>query len=112
MYKKFNRKSIRINGYDYSQEGMYFITICTRDRKCILANVGADASVRPKLTSMGIIVNECIYNIKEIYEGVRIEKYVIMPNHIHMIIYIGRTEASAPTKDNTRNKVSFHKKVL
>ena len=112
MNKKFNRKSIRIHGYDYSQEGMYFVTICTKNRENMLSSVGADASVRPTLTVIGEIVNQSIYNIQDIYDDVKIEKSVIMPNHVHMIIYIGRTEASAPTKNNTRNKVSFNKNML
>jgi len=104
MNKKFNRKSIRIREYDYSQEGMYFVTICTKNREKLLSNVGADASVRT--TKIGEIVRQSIYNTEEIYNGVKIINSVIMPNHIHLIIYIGRTEASAPTKNNTRNKIS------
>ena len=112
MSKIYNRRSIRVRGYDYSQEGMYFVTMCTKNRAQILSTVGADASVRPKLTKIGEVVNQNIHNIEEIYEEVRLEKYIIMPNHIHMIIYIGRTEASAPTKHNPRNKISFSKKML
>ena len=102
---KYNRRSIRIKEYDYSKEGMYFITICTQDRKKILSEiVGADDPVCPQLTSIGKIVDNIIREIDKIYNNVYIDKYVVMPNHIHLIIIIkgGRTESSAPTKNNTR----------
>ena len=74
-----NRKPNRLEDYDYSQNGAYFITICTRDRKRILSQiVGDDAHIVPK--PFGQIAEKYIRNVPEI------EKYVIMPDHIHMII--------------------------
>ena len=87
------RKQNRIDGYDYSQNGAYFITICTRDRRKILSDiVGDDAHIVP--TPYGRIAEKYIRNVPEI------EKYVIMPDHIHMIIQLdnGPMWASAPTK--------------
>ena len=86
------RKPIRLKGYDYSSEGMYFITICTKDKHCILCDiVGATVPGRPQteLTAIGIHINNAIrfYNANKI---ILIDKYVIMPNHIHMIIAINR----------------------
>lgn len=96
---KKNRRSIRIKEYDYSKEGMYFVTICTQNRRKILSRienidnenifVGADASVCPiKLTLIGRIVEISMKNIEKIYDNIILDKYVIMPNHIHMIIII------------------------
>ena len=87
-----NRKPNRIEGYDYSQDGAYFVTICTQDRKKILSQVvGDDAHIVPK--PYGRIVEKYIRNVNEI------EKYVIMPDHIHMIIRLdnGSMWASTPT---------------
>ena len=128
---KRKRKIIRIQGYDYSKEGLYFITICTEGRKEILSkintetksyihrqnrdkNVGADDPVRPQLKIIGKIVNDRINDIERIYENIKIHKYIIMPNHVHMIIEIenGRTESSAPTKDNTRIKINNNERML
>ena len=86
------RKPIRLKGYDYSSQGMYFITICTKDKHCILCDiVGATVPGRPhtELTAIGIHINNSIrfYNANKI---ILIDKYVIMPNHIHMIIVINR----------------------
>ena len=87
------RKNIRLPNFDYGNTGAYFITICVKDRKPILSNiVGDDAHIVPK--QYGIIVEKYIRNIPEI------EKYVIMPDHIHIIIRInnGTMWASSPTK--------------
>ena len=97
------RKPNRLKGFDYSSNGVYFITICTDNRKCILSKiVGAD-SIRPcnvQLTKYGEIVKIGIENISKIYKDCLVDDYVIMPNHIHLIItinnYSGRI-ISAPT---------------
>ena len=99
------RKPNRLDYYDYSQNGAYFITICVKDMKQILAKitleeiVGANI-VRPAaLTEIGKTVDIAINNIPNIYQDVFIDNYVIMPNHIHLIILIdgdGRT-MFAPT---------------
>ncbi|MBQ8683878.1 MAG: transposase [Clostridia bacterium] len=93
------RKNNRLENYDYNTAGVYFVTICTKNRKPLLCNivsckndtVGDDAHIVPK--PIGIVVEKYIRNVPEI------EKYVIMPNHIHLLIRIenGRMKASAPT---------------
>lgn len=92
---KFNRKPNRLKNYDYSSQGAYFITICTLDRKCTLSHiVGGDALIAPQtnLTHFGEIAREYIESMPGI------DKYVIMPNHIHLLIAIdGPMKASAPT---------------
>ena len=97
-----NRKRNRLEDYDYSQNGAYFITICTRDRRKILSEiVGDDAHIVPK--PYGQIAEKYIRNVPEI------EKYVIMPDHIHMIIQLdnGSMWASTPTDvKTTKNKIS------
>jgi REP element-mobilizing transposase RayT len=86
------RKSIRLRGYDYSQNGTYFITICTKDRELILGNfdVGAAAFSGPyvSLSPYGQIADQYIGNINEQYPGISVPVYCIMPNHIHLIIAI------------------------
>ena len=73
------RKKIRAGEYDYSQCGAYFVTICTQNRRPILSNiVGDDAHIVPK--RYGQIAEKYLKNAAEI------EKYVIMPDHIHMLI--------------------------
>ena len=96
------RKPIRLPDYDYSSPGSYFVTICTKDRRCILSDisVGADALGGPnlQLTDTGKAVEQYILSTDHI-PGFRVNKYVVMPNHIHMILRIdsGPPRASAPT---------------
>ncbi len=86
------RKPNRLKNYDYSQCGAYFITACTKSRHEILWNVGATfgrPSESPQLSEYGIIIKNEIDHIDAIYNYiVTIDKYVIMPNHIHMIILL------------------------
>ncbi len=96
------RKNVRLCGYDYSVEGAYFITICVKDKKQILSKiVGDDAHIVPQnhLSIYGLICDKYIKNINAVYENVSVDKYVIMPNHVHMIISLhGTMRASSPTK--------------
>ena len=98
------RKQIRIKDFDYSTAGAYFVTVCTKDRNKILwQSVGAD-NIRPKsisLSPVGEIVEQGILQISEHYKSITVDKYCIMPDHIHLIIRINCDESgriiSAPT---------------
>jgi REP element-mobilizing transposase RayT len=96
------RKQNRLQNYDYSGDGYYFITICTQNHAQILCEiVGDDAHIVP--TPFGIITEKYIKSI------VGIDKYVIMPNHIHLIIKIdnGTMWASSPTQSISQLIKSF-----
>ncbi len=82
------RKPTRLKEYDYSTPGAYFITICTKDRKEILSQIVGQglAPAENRLTVYGNIAKEQIELLKIRYPGIKIEKYVIMPNHIHILI--------------------------
>lgn len=85
------RKSNRLQGYDYSKNGAYFVTICTHNRKILFGDVGAD--------SISARMIDTVFNqtIKQ-YPYIECPKYVIMPNHFHAIIIINRADMeSAPT---------------
>jgi len=85
------RKNIRLPNYDYSQNGAYFITICTYNRKKIFGAVGADSiSART--------VAEVFEEVVSTYANVSSPKYVVMPDHFHALIVIERADMeSAPT---------------
>ncbi len=87
------RKQTRWNEYDYSNKGAYFITICTNGRKQILSHIPAEIGVtedaqQPNLTSYGKIAEDCINQIGNFYEDIKIDQFVIMPNHIHLILFV------------------------
>ena len=98
------RKPNRLSSYDYDREGAYFLTVCTQDRKCLLSRiVGDDALGVPQnlLTDMGKIVEKHIRSGNQM-DRIKVEKYVIMPNHIHIILIVemdtnGTPRASSPT---------------
>ena len=76
------RKKNRLDSYDYSLNGAYFITICTEERRCLLSTVVGAILDRPayvRLTEWGQYVEEAILRIPQCYPDVRLEKYVIMP---------------------------------
>lgn len=96
------RKQMRLKEFNYNTAGAYFITFCVKDRQPILSEttVGAN-SVRPKLTKYGEIVDTAINEIPKIYNGISVDNYVIMPDHVHLLLQIlssddGRT-VFAPT---------------
>lgn len=80
---------MRLQDYDYNQNGTYFLTICSDNRRCIFSDiVGAiHESPNVKLTEYGKIVESTISQMSNKY-GIIIEKYVIMPNHIHLLLSI------------------------
>jgi REP element-mobilizing transposase RayT len=100
------RKSIRLREYDYSQNGSYFITFCVENGTELLGTVGHDALGVPcmQLSEYGDIISEEIAETPSHYENITVPKYVVMPNHVHMIIEIansaGTPRASCPTVPN------------
>ncbi len=85
------RKPSRLTNYNYSQNGYYFITICTYNKEKILCNIVGDGACdipQIELTHYGEIVNEYIKKMDLQYDNIKINKYVIMPNHIHLIVEI------------------------
>ncbi|TVL99890.1 MAG: transposase [Candidatus Brocadia sp. WS118] len=79
------RKSIRLKDYDYSRAGAYFITICTYNRECILGDVTDREMI---LNQFGKTVLECWNSLTGRYANIGLDKFVVMPNHIHGIIKI------------------------
>ena len=84
------RKSPRLQGYDYSENGYYFVTICTHEKKCIFGKPN-------DLNELGIIVLQGILKIPEHYPQVAIDKFVVMPNHVHLLIYLESGNADLKT---------------
>lgn len=79
------RKIIRLNDLYYTKKGMYFITICTKNRIEILGQI-KDKDI--KLTKEGKITRKLTQEIEKIFDNITINEYIIMPNHVHMIIEI------------------------
>ena len=77
------RKHIRLRNYDYSSEGYYFITICTAQRKCFFGYIENGIMI---LNDIGKIANEYLLNIPNHFKNALLDEFIVMPNHIHMIL--------------------------
>ncbi len=86
------RKRNRLPEYDYNSSGIYYITVCTKEKERILSHIAVGATIgRPpivRLTLIGRIVKEAVLKIPSIYPMVEVNHYVIMPNHIHLLLSI------------------------
>ena len=85
------RKAARLKNYDYSSPGAYFITICTHEKAPILSRILPGNGIEPPesiLTECGAIVQEQIISLASRYTNIHLDKYVIMPNHIHILFSV------------------------
>ena len=85
MEEKYHRRSIRLQGFDYSQAGYYFVTICTKEKTHYFGKITHGKMLQ---SIVGGFVYRCLLNIPKHYPNVPLDEYVIMPNHIHVIIVI------------------------
>ena len=100
-----NRKPTRLKDYNYSRPGAYFITICTKDKQKLLSEiVGGGVLDAPQnhYTAFGEIANKYICQMNRFYQNISVEHYVIMPNHIHLLLQItdddyGTSRTPSPT---------------
>ena len=93
-----NRRSLRLQNFNYNSVGTYFITICTENRGELLSQiVGGDVPDAPtyiRLSHLGMIADQCIRQMNGFYDTFCVEAYVIMPNHIHLLLTITEEGAS------------------
>ena len=77
------RKSLRLRGYDYSQNGLYFITICTQNRFCFFGNINDGNMI---LNESGQMIQYWLQQIPSKFPDIYLHEYIVMPNHIHFIV--------------------------
>ena len=112
------RKPTRLKEYDYSAPGAYFITICVKDRKQLLSRIVGDGVLdvpQNILTKYGEIAEEYINQMNEFYDYISVDKCVIMPNHIHLILFVidsenGTSWTPSPTNSVVSKFVSTFKR--
>ena len=103
------RKRIRLKYYDYSTRGMYFITICIKNRLELLGKIQDNNNI--VLTDEGKIVEEELQKIDIILPNVTIDEYIIMPNHIHMILIINENKNISISRIIKQYKMCVSKKI-
>ena len=99
------RCTLRSGDYDYTQAGAYFITICTRDRECLLGKV---VNGMLQLNEIGRLAESVWLQTATVRPDIELDAYVVMPNHFHAIFFIhespsvpGATHRVAPTKNHS-----------
>jgi len=104
-----HRRSIRLKGYDYSQEGLYFITICVQGRACLFGEIENGKMV---LNAAGKMVELEWLKLPERFKNIELHEYMVMPNHFHAILEIvengmvntkGQPQGIAPTTTTPTN---------
>lgn len=91
-----NRKRTRWDGYDYQSDGLYFVTICTHERKHLFGSVDGEVMT---LNNLGLLVEEEWWRSGKIRREITLGTFIIMPNHLHGIVQIAHPEGRdiAPT---------------
>ena len=98
-----HRRSIRLQDYDYSSEGAYFVTICARHRECLFGEIVNGEIV---LNEYGKIAEQCWNDMPNHYDNIALDAFIIMPNHFHGIIFI------TDNVDNVDNVRAIHVGVI
>ena len=113
-----NRKPNRLEGYDYSQSGVYFLTVCTRNRAPLfwemprVSNAVGATCGRLPLSALGKMALEELQRLEQIYPGVHVHKIAVMPDHIHLLVGLGEGRPQvAPTPSVPRLMQQFKGKL-
>jgi putative transposase len=94
---KHPRHSLRLQGFNYAREGMYFVTVCLKDRACLFGDISDGKMI---LNDAGRMIQAVWDDIPSHYAGIATDSFIIMPNHIHAIIVIvGATPCGRPNLD-------------
>lgn len=97
------RKPVRLAGFDYGSDGAYFVTACTKNREMLFwndifcseivgATIGRPEDYRSNLSQLGLIAEKAICEINHNYPMVFVDNYVVMPNHVHILLRISLGE--------------------
>ena len=95
-HDKHHRRSIRLRGYDYSRAGAYFVTMCVQNRACLFGDVVDGQMV---VNPLGRIVADEWIKTADIRNEIKLDEWVVMPNHFHGIVWIIH---GTPTPGNGR----------
>lgn len=105
MLKKYkDKKQYRYKNYDYTQNGFYFVTICTKDKKMFFGEI---ENGKIELSDVGLIAEKFWLKIPSHFLFVKLHEFVVMPDHMHGIIEINNGR-NAPRRDPTNNPIGIH----
>jgi len=110
-----HRRSIRLKGYDYSQAGLYFITICTQNQLCLFGEIKNEEMI---LNDAGKMIEHQWQNLICRFNGIQLHKFITMPNHFHGIVecvgapLVGAQNAGQPQKRGNHKGLPLHLVML
>ena len=87
------RRSPRLRGFDYATSGAYFVTVCVSGKRCLFGEVVDDRMI---LNSLGQSVEDALVDAPAHWTGIDLDRFVVMPNHVHAILWIGSRAGQAP----------------
>jgi len=101
---KASRKQLRLKHYDYTESGVYFVTVCSRNRECLFGDIVGATGRSPalQLNAYGNIVRDEWLKSAVIRNEITLDAFVVMPNHIHGIIFIIRATGRSPLHDTMK----------
>jgi putative transposase len=108
-----HRKNIRLKEFDYTTNGAYFVTFCTYEKQCTLGKVTAEANV--DLSSFGRIIHDEIANTNNVRTDILVDDFVVMPNHVHVIVFLmgdedgQKNEFGKPRKSSLASVINLFK---
>ena len=103
--EKLNRKTVRLRDYDYNTPGFYFITLCTHNKEKLLCEITDESNwntVQIHYTPYGQIAIKQLQDMREFYNDIYLEKYVVMPNHIHLLLQVKNMGNTPNSMQNSR----------
>jgi putative transposase len=92
IMRRPKRKRMRLENYDYSKSGMYYLTICSKDNLCIFSRISGIHSPQTELSEYGLLIEKTLDWLDKNNEHFSIDCYIIMPNHLHVILVIENSE--------------------
>ena len=118
------RKTPRLSGFDYNTKGAYFITVCTMERRCLLSKITVgtgvldcpqDKTYHSTLFEKGKIAERVLRQMDAFYENISVDAFVIMPNHIHILLFVreggGQSGTPVPTTREERANSTYSRFV-
>ena len=105
--KKQNRKLPRMTDFDYATPGSYFITICTHEKICFFGSIrSADCcEAYMQYSPIGKIAKQGLVDLEKHYDNVKLDNWVIMPNHIHIMLFVSENGASRTSPPTTNKRI-------
>ena len=114
-----NRKRLRLEDYNYSGQGTYFLTLCSIDKTCLFSRIVGDGVLdvaQLQLSIYGQMIQDTFQEMDRLYQNLRIDKYVIMPNHVHLLVTLlpadGTSGRPSPTNATIQSFVGTLKRFV